>query len=374
MWMLIVFCAGCGMPELIDPITSHAEPAAGDGGSGDVMRVVFIDVGQGDTTLVVSPGGDALLIDAGPEGAGRHAVLPAIRGAGMEQLTAIIATHYHADHIGGVAEVMRGEDNAMGTSDDLIPLEGIMDRGGSYEGYSSAWSAYRAAAEGMRETLHPGNRFAVGEISVEVVAARGELGDGTTVPIEPSDENAASLALVIEYGAFRMFVGGDFTGGGGNPPYDTPDVETGLGELVGDVDVLQVNHHGSTTSTNQAFLDALQPEIAIISCGDHNDHFHPHQSVIDRLLAADVDVYQTERCWTDSAADVTVADGDIVLTTDGSSQPSLTLPARSTASRRLYKEGSGGGPRCPGRSPRYIYWGLQSRCNRHISACRSPHP
>ncbi len=326
MAMLIAFCAGCGMPDVIDPITSHMEPAADDDDGGDVMRVVFIDVGQGDATLIIAPGGKAALIDAGPEGAGASTVLSAMNRAGVRDLEAVIVTHYHADHVGGVAEVMLGKDGIAGTADDVVPVQGIYDRGGSYEGYSPAWSTYSATAEGRRHTLHPGDRLAVGEISLAVVAARGELSDGTTVPIDPSDENAQSLALVIEFGAFRMFVGGDLTGGGGTPPYDTPDVETAVGELVGDVDVLQVNHHGSTTSSNQSFLDALQPETAVISCGDDNDHFHPHPSVIDRLLAADVAVYQTERCWTDAASDVTVADGDIIVTTDGVSQLSLTLP------------------------------------------------
>lgn len=322
--MLIGWCAGCGMPDLADAFGPGVE--AGADNAGETMRIVFIDVGQGDATLVVSPEGKAVLIDAGPDGAGTGAVLPAMNRAGVGELEAIIVTHYHADHVGGVAQVMHGKDTIAGTADDIVPKKGIYDRGGSYEEYSYEWSTYSAATQGMRHTLYPGDVITFGEVSLTVVAVHGELSDGTTVPNEYHDENAASIALVIEYGAFRMFVGGDLTGGGGTPPYETPDVETAVGNLVGDVDVLQVNHHGSTTSTNQAFLDHLSPEIAIISCGDDNDYFHPHASVIDRLLSADVAVYQTQRCWTDPAADVTIAHGDIVLTTDGTTPPSLTLP------------------------------------------------
>jgi beta-lactamase superfamily II metal-dependent hydrolase len=313
--MIVGMSAGCMMPELIDPrddqetfaINHQGEPTDDDAEASDEMRIVFIDVGQGDSTLVIAPNKDAILIDAGPIGAGYEKVLPTLERENVQQLTAIIATHYHADHIGGISEVLS----------EFTPHQGIYDRGGSYEGESFAWDEYRVSTDGMRTTVYPGDRLRFGEVAVEVVAADGVLRDETEVAIDPADENATSIALVIEYEAFRMFMGGDLTGGGGNPPYDTDDVETPLAPLVGDVDVLQVNHHGSTTSTNQAFLDYLQPEIAIISCGDGNWHFHPHQNVIDRLQNSGVEVYQTERCWTSHDVDVTVAHGDITIVTDG---------------------------------------------------------
>ncbi|MBI4126275.1 MAG: hypothetical protein HY465_02155, partial [Deltaproteobacteria bacterium] len=88
-----------------------------------------------------------------------------------------------------------------------------------------------------------------------------------------------------------------------------------LGPLVGDIDILRVGHHGSHTSTNANFLAATTPEVAIISVGDGNDYFHPHASVIDRLLEAGIEVYQTERGWTQNEA-VHVAEGNVVIEID----------------------------------------------------------
>jgi len=314
--VLILCVTGCGMPELYDPRSGNITPSTGPTGSShDDVEILFIDVGQGDSTLLISPDGEAVLIDAGAAGAGYAAVLPAIRDAAVDSLKAIIATHYHADHIGGIAEVLS----------DFTPTEGIFDRGGSYEGSGSAWESYLAAAGNTRRTVYPGDRIDLGQISVEVVAADGMLADASQIALEPFDENSASIALLIEYEDFRMYVGGDLTGGGGTPPYETIDLETPLGILVGDIDVLQVNHHGSKTSSNQAFLNSVTPEIAVISCGNANDYFHPHKSVIDRLLDSGIDIYQTERCWTDSDADVVIANGNITLTTDGSNY-FLTTP------------------------------------------------
>ncbi len=318
------------MPSVDDPLADDAVAVSAESeNTAAPMKIVFIDVGQGASTLIISPEGKALLIDAGPAGAGTAAVLPALARHGITHLTGLIATHYHADHIGGVGEVLRGADGLAGTADDLMPTDGIFDRGGEYEGTSPEWDEYLTLASGMRRSVSPGNRIDLGMVAVEAVAAGGVLASGTRVALEPFDENAASIGLVIEYGTLRMFIGGDITGGGGNPPYETIDVETPLAPLIGDVDVLAVSHHGSMTSTNQTFLDALGPEIAIISCGDTNDYFHPHRSVIERLKAKGTAIYQTEKCWLDNdEVAVTIAHGDIELTIDTTDPPSITLIPR----------------------------------------------
>lgn len=317
--------AACGMPHVHDPRETFSSASAVE--AADALTVVFVDVGQGDAALILEPaGGQALLIDAGPVDTGAPAVLSAMARHGVKTLTAIIATHYHADHIGGIPGVIRGRDGIRGTTDDIVPQQGIFDRGGTYDTGGPTWQDYAATAGPMRRSLSAGDRIDLGDVSVAVVAVRGETSDGESVPPDLLDENGASVGLVIEYGTFRLFIGGDLTGGGGTPPYDTADVETHVGAIVGDVDAMKVNHHGSATSTNESFLAALSPEIAVISCGNGNDYFHPHPSVIGRLLDADIAVYQTERCWTPHEADVVIAAGDIVIKTDGSSPPQVTLP------------------------------------------------
>lgn len=308
--LLIISCAGCGMPSLLHERFAH-EDTADSAPSSNELTVVFINVGQGDATLIKAPNGEAILIDAGPWESS-SAVIAALNDANVTELTAIIATHYHADHIGGVPDVI-----------EALPTEVIYDRGHSYSGYSPAYEYYVEAAGTKRAALNPCDRIYVGEVVLQTVAANGEVCGGGSIPLEDGDENAASIAFVIQYGGFRMFAGGDLTGGGGNFPYNTHDVESLVADVVGDVDVLKVNHHGSRTSTNQTFLDTLQPEYAIISCGDENDHHHPHAEVVDRLLSAGVTVHQTERCWTEDES-VTIAEGDIIFTNDGTSSSVVT--------------------------------------------------
>ena len=324
-WMaaaiLIAFTASCGpLPDRED-LEQYLEPggwaAEGNKATGPA-RIIIVDVGQGDATLLISPDGQAMLIDAGPEGQGQQAVLPLIDSEGIDELKYIIVTHYHADHLGGVFEVAVGQDEILGTGDDLWPKGGIYDRGepqGDTEG--TVYPPYAAQAAGRRHTAHPGDRFGLGDIHVDVVAASGILEDETEIDLgDPPDENAASIALLIEYSGFKMFVGGDITGGGGTPPYDTPDIETPLAPLIGDIDVLRVSHHGSKTSTNQQFLEMTTPEVAIISVGDGNDFFHPHTSVIDRLLDTGIALYQTECGHLDQEGPLVVDDHILIEVDD----------------------------------------------------------
>ena len=309
----LLLASSCGTMPALDrsPIAGDAAAADGAANNGAQMSVVAIDVGQGDATLIVSPSGEAALVDAGPPGQGEEAILPLISSLGVAKLDALIVTHYHEDHFGGVPEVIH-----------LLASRGaVYDRGEpvrSPEG--SRFSLYESAAAGRRVALHAGERIRLGDADLEVLAVGGLLPDGTQVPLgDPHDENAASVALLLEYSGFRMLIAGDITGGGGTPPYETPDVEGPLAPFVGDIDVLKVSHHGSKTSTNAAFLAGTQPEVAIISVGDGNDHFHPHGQVVERLLDAGAAVYLTERGWLDvSGPEVRGGDIRIDVASDGS--------------------------------------------------------
>ena len=301
----IVILSSCGGLPSLDRSALEREPSAGAAEEEyGPMRVAAIDVGQGDATLVVAPTGEAALIDAGPWGVGASAVREALLSMGAASLDAMIVTHYHEDHFGGVPEVMA-----------LLSGKGaVYDRGEPVrDPESPRFPLYESSAAGRRLALRPGDTLRFGDVRLEAVAVGGLLPDGTQVDLgEPADENAASIAVLIRFGGFAMLVAGDITGGGGNAPHGTPDVETSLAPFVGDIDVLRVAHHGSNTSTNKTFLDAVRPEAAIISVGDGNDHFHPHSAVIERLLEAGAEIFQTERGWL-SADGPSVADGDIVI-------------------------------------------------------------
>lgn len=127
-------------------------------------------------------------------------------------------------------------------------------------------------------------------------------------------ENDRSIALVLRFGTFDYFIASDLTGGGSS----TADMESRIAPHVGDVDVLHVSHHGSSTSTNQTFVNTLKPEHAVISCGDGNSYGHPTQSVLDRLTnAPQMDtIWQTE-AGTGATSPLVVVGGDITFLTDG---------------------------------------------------------
>ena len=242
------------------------------------MTISCIDVGQGDATLIESPSGMTLLFDAGSNGDGDDVVIPYVQSRGLGSLDYLAASHYHADHIGGLDEVY-----------DAMPVNvAVLDRGWSYT--TLTYNSYATTVAAKRQTLTPGQVIDLGEgVTVTCVALNG---NGVMSPPydDSSYENEYDVCLLVEYGGFDFFVAGDLTGDGVN--YE--DIETSVGALTGDVDIYRVNHHGSDSSSNASFLQSVQAEEAIISVGDGNSYHHPTQAVLDRLVNYGSYVYQTE--------------------------------------------------------------------------------
>lgn len=269
-------CAGAEQPSLDD----------GGGGfdtkpiptpEGPFVRITHVDVGQGDATLIESPQ-KTMLIDAGDNGMGTNRVLRVLAEYGITALDYVVTTHPHADHVGGMDEVLAAVD----------ALEGVFDNGDatstqSFQSYASA----AANSSGGRRTIVPGHVFDLGGgATVTCYAVNGLFLDGWEV-YDADSTNDRSVVLVLEWGDFRYVIAGDLGG------YDTDsvaDVETSLGWLIGDVDVLRVSHHGSRYSTNPAWLNALAPEVAVISAGNGNDYGHPAADTLARLTGEDTDV------------------------------------------------------------------------------------
>ncbi len=276
------------------------------------LKIHHIDVGQGDATLIVSPNGITVLIDAGNDGDGTGKVLPYLAAEGITYLNYIICSHYHSDHLGGLDEVI----SSFGKSN----IEKIYDRGGGFLPTSTAFTSYLSAAKatGKRDSVYLGMVIDLGGgASMKCVATAGKVLNYGAVKDASGSENDLSIGWVLNYGSFQYFTGGDL--GGESSAY--ADSETPLASVVGNVDVLKVNHHGSAYSTNQAFVNALKPEAAVILVGDGNSYSHPVQSVLTRLTTAKCYVYQTETGTggTIPAGKGAVAHGNIVLTTEGTS-------------------------------------------------------
>lgn len=251
------------------------------------FKIIVLDVGQGDATLLIAPNGEAAAIDTGPRDVGNQAILKTLDEQSIPTLKNIFISHYHDDHIGGLPKVLAALN--MDATQVIDKTNAVV-----------------------------GQIFSLGPITIQVKAANGHIGNSFQVPADAKeDENNFSDALLIQYGNIRYFTSGDLPGGGGTPPYDTLDLETPLAPLVGDIDLFLVPHHGSHTSTNENFLNQLKPEVGIISLGNGNEFFHPHPSVMQRLKSHGVKIYQTEKGALHDTDGVEIVNESICILIDG---------------------------------------------------------
>lgn len=269
------------------------------------LKIIHINVGQGDATLVISPTGTSLLFDAGPSGQGAK-LREVLNANGITSLNYFVAGHYHADHIGSIDELL-----ATG----ITLTTASYDRGGSYT--TITYNDYVSAVGAKRRTIQLYQIIDLGGgVTAECVAVDGQTPNG--VVDTAGDENARSVALVIRYGTFDYVIASDITGGGTSGSTVKPDLESKIAPYVGDVDVMHVSHHGSVTSTNQFWVDTLKAEQSVISLADGNTYGHPHQPVLDRLTNHPnmINIWQTARGSGGTSPKVRVG-GDITFTTNG---------------------------------------------------------
>jgi len=236
------------------------------------LTVSFLDVGQGDAVALRSPAGRWLLVDGGPRGpqgdAGRRVVVPFLRSHGATQLAAIIATHAHLDHFGGLPAVLEAFDPAF----VLEPGQAVPDAG--YLGFLGAVESDGAAWRPARQ----GDRLALDGVTIDVLSPDSAWVAGQT------DLNESSVVLLVTYGETRLLLAGD----AGVP------TEAHLAGRVGHVAVLKVGHHGSRGATSDRWLDELNPQDAVISVGAKNRYGHPAPETLARLRAHGVTVLRTD--------------------------------------------------------------------------------
>ena len=238
----------------------------------DCLTVHFLDVGQGDAVLLRSPAGRWLLIDGGPRGpqgdAGRRVVVPFLRSHGATRLAAIVATHAHLDHYGGLPAVLDAFDPAY----VLEPGQAVPDAG--YLGFLGAVEADGAEWRPARR----GDRLELDGVTIEVLSPDSGWARAQT------DINEASVVLLVSYGPVRLLFAGD----AGMP------TEQHLAGRIGHVSLLKVGHHGSRGATSDHWLDELHPADAVISVGAKNRYGHPAPETLARLRAHDVSVFRTD--------------------------------------------------------------------------------
>ncbi|ANU14940.1 Late competence protein ComEC, DNA transport [Planococcus halocryophilus Or1] len=240
----------------------------------EVMRVHYIDVGQGDSTLLEVEG-FSILIDAGNWKSTE--VIDYLKQQGIKNLDIVVGTHPDADHIGQLAQVI-GEFDV-----------GEVWMSGNSSSSATFTNALQAIEASDTEYVEPrtGDVFDVGSLQIEVLHPSEITGS-------PNEE---SVSLKMTYGD----VGFIFTGDAGVKD-EQEMIDTGI-DL--NAEILHLGHHGSNTSTSLAFLKAVTPEIAIYSAGADNSYGHPHAEVIAAVENTGAEVYGTD------------VNGTIVVETDG---------------------------------------------------------
>lgn len=243
------------------------------------LDIYFVDVEGGQATLLVSPSGGSLLVDAGwPGFEGRDAerIIAAAKKAGLKQIDYVLTTHYHTDHVGGIKQLA-----------DRFPIGTLVDHGPNNEkgaGPDRLWTAYQEVlGKTKRLTVKPGDKVPVKGLDVEVLSSDGAVSTrkgspnalcaGVERKAEDPSENARSLGTIITFGKFKFLDLGDLTW---NKELELVCPENRIGK----VDVYLTTHHGMDASGPAALVHAIKPTVAIMNNGEKKGGAPPAWKII----------------------------------------------------------------------------------------------
>jgi beta-lactamase superfamily II metal-dependent hydrolase len=236
----------------------------------ETLEIYFIDVEGGQATLIVTPAGQSMLVDAGwPGFEGRDAerIVKTARQAGLQQIDYMLVTHYHTDHVGGVPQLA-----------GRIPIVNFVDHGDNTETGPNAEKLnaayYAVRAQGKHIVVKAGDKIPLRGADVQVVCARGEViakalpGGGKANPLcasaerkkDDPTENARSVGIVLRFGQFSFIDLGDIT-------WNTELALACPSNKIGPVDVYLTTHHGLDASNAPQLVQALAPRVAIMNNG-----------------------------------------------------------------------------------------------------------
>lgn len=234
------------------------------------FEITFLDVGQGDGIYICDGDGTHFFIDGGSSDTkevGGRRILPFLKSNGIRNIDYWFVTHADSDHISGLLEILEGRYKIT-----YLILPKAMPKDESYE------KLVALANKKNTEVLYmeAGNFIKTKTLQWKCVYPEN---------IEMDDRNDASLVLELEKDSFRALFTGDISS----------EVEEVLVEqgVLQDVSLYKSAHHGSKYSNSMEFLQVIQPEIAIISCGEDNSYGHPHEETLERLESVDCEIYTT---------------------------------------------------------------------------------
>jgi competence protein ComEC len=304
----VLLLAGCSSPSTISqqssspptqsPSTVSPSPSTIVSAPSGELQVHFIDVGQGDSILILTPDGKAMLIDGGEAASG---VVQYLKNKGVTRLDVMVATHPHADHIGGLVQVLK-----------TIPVVKVVTNGQptttkTYENFLDAIAAAKAEYAEVKR----GDSLRLGDLVFVVLNPASAKGD---------DLNDNSVVLRLGYGKVSFLFTGD-----AQTQAEASMAVSSFSPVQ--ATILKVGHHGSRTASSKAFLDLVKPEIAIYSAGKGNSYGHPHTETIAVLLAVGAKIYGTD------------VNGTVIVTTDGSTykvSPTTGQPRGPPAVQQTY--------------------------------------
>ena len=243
----------------------------------DTISIYFLDVGQGDSSIIITPDDKVVMIDSGPN---ESLILGYLQDLGISHIDLLIASHAHADHISGMDKIIaKYKPNAF-----IDP--GIPHTTATYQRMITAIDKYNINYyEGISRKIN------LGSLSLTILPPAIPL-------IKGSELNNNSVVVRLDYKDFSCLFTGDIE-------------KEREGQLLTEsrsnlnVDILKVAHHGSSSSSSPLFIKSVGPKIAVICCGQGNKYGHPHQETISLLQSLGIEIYRTD------------LNGTIIIKTDG---------------------------------------------------------
>ncbi len=239
----------------------------------EFAEIAFIDVGQGDSACIKTPNGDVVVVDGGEGDSFNDDILPFLLSRGIFSVDYVVASHYHTDHTDGIVDLL----SEISVENLIIPE--TEDESGIKR------KLIRLAKEKNVEIneVSAGDNIEISsDLSLEILFPDEEL-------FVNDDKNKNNDSIILKVRCFDTTI--LFTGD------LEKDAETVIAASNADLeaDILKVGHHGSYTSTSDEFLEAVEPDYAVLSAGRNNSHGHPHAEVLSRLNNAEVRIFRTDR-------------------------------------------------------------------------------
>ena len=241
------------------------------------LQIYFLDVGQGDASVIISSSGQVAMIDSGPN---EKLILNHLKNLDISHIDLLIATHAHADHITGMDKIIA-----------KYKPRAFMDPGISHTSLTYIRMINAIEKYNIKYYQSTARKIQLGLMNFSVLPS-------ASPKIYVSELNNNSVVIKLEYKNFSCIYTGDIERGRENQL-----VKISSSNL--ESDIIKIPHHGSSTSSNSAFIKKVNPKVAIISCGQNNRYGHPNIKTLERLEKNGIDIYRTD------------TNGTILINTDG---------------------------------------------------------